>query len=147
VTDAKQHASAKHQMTNESKSPSGAKAFTLRRNGESPLKFNGERIGSATRTEKTEDDDGEEITVETSARLFKTTGGKYVAGVEEYDKTNEEYLFRWAEVSPTLEDLAKLMSGRVSVGNYIQAQLVDADILAELFEDTEIADQFVEHID
>ena len=77
--------------------------------------------------------------LEISARLFKTSGGKYIVGVEEYDKTNEQYEVRFAEVATTLKELGELLQAK--------GPGVDDDILCELFEKTEIADQFVEQID
>ena len=105
------------------------------------MKFKGERIGDATRAHEFETDNGDPYTLETSARLFKTTGGKYVVGVEEYDKTNEEYGIRFAEAAATLQELVELIRSRVA------GRIVNDDILGELFEDTEIADQFVEQIE
>jgi hypothetical protein len=117
------------------------RAVTLRRDGKGPLKFSGERIGDARRSRELETDNGEPYTLEISARLFKTTGGKYVVGVEEYDKTNEEYGIRFAEAAATLQELVELIRSRVA------GRIVNDDLLGELFEDTEIADQFVEQID
>jgi hypothetical protein len=71
-------------------------AITLRRDEKSPLKFKGELIGTATRLAVNENDDGV-FTEEISARLFRTSGGKYVVGIECYDKTNEQYEDRFAE--------------------------------------------------
>ena len=115
------------------------RAITLRRDGKGALKFKGERIGAATRLRQLQDDREEWYDLEISARLFKTSGGKYVVGVEEYDKTNEQYEVRFAEVATTLKELGELLQAK--------GPGVDDDILCELFEKTEIADQFVEQID
>ena len=87
----KQPASAiKHEL--KSSAPSGpARPITLRRDKQGALKFNGERIGAATRTETIEAHPqyngwSEDHTMETSARLFKTASGKYVVGIEIYDR-------------------------------------------------------------
>lgn len=116
------------------------RAVTLRRDGKGPLKFKGERIGDASRAYELTADNGEPYTLQLSARLFKTTGGKYVVGVEEYDKTNEQYGVRFAETAVTLQELVELLKAKGPSG-------VDDDILGELFEETEIADQFVEQVD
>ena len=116
----------------------GPRSFTLRRDKKGALKFNGERLNSATRNHAKEDDLGETKSYEISARLFKTTGGKYVVGVEVYNRTDEEYLWRDALADDSLKDLAP----RCSFGGWL-----DDDILGELFEDTDIGDSFMEHID
>ena len=81
---------------------------------------------------------GEEVTIEVTARLFKTSGGKFVVGVEKYDRTNEQYKCRHAEAHISLDELVALICERTHV---------DDDILGELFEGTAIADRFVEQID
>jgi hypothetical protein len=117
-----------------------AKKITLRRDGKGALQFTGERIGHATRTIQVGTDD-EAVTIETSARLFKTPSGKYVAGIEQYDKTNEQYEFRFAEARSTLEELLEVIQSQISMG------VVDNDILGELFEGTARADRFIEQVD
>jgi hypothetical protein len=114
------------------------KAVTLRRDGKGALKFKGERIGAASRLRQLQDDREEWYASEISARLFRTTGGKYVIGIEEYDRTNEQYGIRFAEVAATLQELVELIR---------KGPTIDDDILCELFEKTEIADQFVEQVD
>ena len=116
------------------------RGITLRRDGKNALKFKGERIGAASRVYELQDDNSESYRLEISARLFKTPGGKDVVGVEEYEKTNEQYGIRFAEAAATLKELVELLKGP-------NGPKVDDDILGELFEDTEIADQFVERID
>jgi hypothetical protein len=113
--------------------------ITLRRDQKGPLKFNGERIGTATRTVKIEEFNEEPKSYEVSAQLFRTESGKYIIGVEVYNRTDEEYDSRDGWVSSSLEELAK----QIPQG----WRMLDNDILAEVFEDTEIADQFVERID
>lgn len=113
--------------------------ITLRRDQKGPLKFNGERIGTATRTVKIEEFNEEPKSYEVSAQLFRTESGKYINGVEVYNRTDEEYDSRDGWVSSSLEELAK----QIPQG----WRMLDNDILAEVFEDTEIADQFVERID
>jgi hypothetical protein len=118
------------------------RTITLRRDKKGALRFKGERIGAATRTWEDRRDLNENwISYGISARLFKTTGGKYVAGVEVYNQTDEHYEFRNGTVSDSLEDLAKALNGTEFQG------WLDNDILGELFEDTEIGDQFVEEIE
>jgi uncharacterized protein YhdP len=122
--------------------PAGSiRSITLRRDGKGALKFNGERIGSASRTNQIETDKGEDITLETSARLFKTSGGKYVVGIEEYDKTNEQYERRFAEAAASLQELVDALQPLRQRG------VVDDDVLGELFEGTEVGEQFIEQID
>jgi hypothetical protein len=121
-----------------------ARSITLRRDGKGALKFNGERIKSATRNKQIDysnDPQFEEWnTFEISAKLFKTAAGKYVLGVEVYNKTDEVYDKRWGQASDSLKSLAEQVKTDL-------AYWVNDDILGELFEETEIADQFVEHID
>ena len=109
------------------------------------LKFNGERIGAATRQQRKQADNEEWETYEISARLYKTTGGKYVAGVEVYNRTDERYASRDGAASDSLESLVKKIKDRMPYSPAFT--WMDDDILGELFEKTEIADQFVEHID
>jgi len=101
-----------------------------------------ERIGAATRIEEVQASQwngwDKNQTFETSARLFKTSGGKYVAGVEVYNKTEEHYEFRNGVAN---DSLVEQLRDDPFKG------WVDEDILGELFESTEKADQFVEQID
>ena len=76
-------------------------------------------------------------TRELSVRLFRTVGGKYVLGYEEYNRTTEEYVSRDGFAAESLPELLEK----------IKESGLDDDILAEVFEDTEIADQFVEIVD
>ena len=119
--------------------PINPKSITFRRDDEKALKFSGERIGSATR-ENVEGDDGNRYDV--AARLYKTTGGKYVFGVEVYDKTAEYYEFRDGVVAATLEDLWTKVDG-IDPHRF----WLDDDILGQVFEATELADRFVEFVD
>jgi len=120
------------------------KSIMLRRDGKGALKFNGERIGSARRSSTINVADCGQAedwtTYEVSARLFKTSGGKYVLGIEVYNKTDEEYSTRWGQASDSLDDLARQAKSEVS-------NWADDDLLGELFEDTEISDQFIVHIE
>jgi hypothetical protein len=120
------------------------KSIMLRRDGKGALKFNGERIGSARRSNTINVADYGQAedwtTYEVSARLFKTSGGKYVLGIEVYNKTDEEYSTRWGQASDSLDDLAKQAKSEVS-------NWADDDLLGELYEYTEIADQFIVHIE
>jgi hypothetical protein len=121
-------------------------SITLRRDKKGPLKFNGERAGSATRTEELDLIEGESKTYEISARLFRTESGKYILGVEIYNRTDECYHSRDGWVSSSLaEMLQEVAPGSGNLG--VVGGWLDNDILAEVFEDTEIADQFVERID
>lgn len=116
------------------------KSITLRRDGKGPLKFSGERIGDATRRLSVEQDkDDSPKSYQVSARLFRTPSGKFVVGVEVYNQTDEEYDTREGWTSAALEDLANQM---VEGSNW-----VNHDLLAELFEDTAIAERFVEQVD
>jgi hypothetical protein len=119
--------------------PINPKSITFRRDDEKALKFSGERIGSATR-ENVEGDDGNRYDV--AARLYKTTGGKYVFGVEVYDKTAEYYEFRDGVVAATLEDLWTKVDGIDPDRLWL-----DDDIFGQVFEATELADRFVEFVD
>jgi hypothetical protein len=127
-------------MTGKSPSPAGAqiKPVTFRRDGKGALKFNGERIGSATRHETGEDDQNEPYRSETSARLYKTLAGEYVLGAEEYDRTNREYVWRDAWIFASITEASASTELRHILGE---------DILSELFENTEIAEDFAERID
>ncbi len=120
------------------------KSITLRRDGKGPLKFNGERIGAASRTQGIPDDSGEWKSYEISTRLFRTPSGKYIAGLEVYNRTDETYETRDGWVGATLEELREGMNLPARSG---AAAWFDDDILAELFEKTEIGDHFVEQID
>ncbi len=128
-------------MQNQSAQSGPFRPITLRRDGKGALKFNGERIGAATRYSTFEpDNDQVDHTFQISARLFKTSGGKYVVGIEVYDQTEESYDCRDGYVGASLEELVQAIPR--GVGSW-----TDDDLLGELFEDTEMADQFVEHID
>ena len=70
----------------------------------------------------------------------RRAAGSYIVGIEEYDKTNEQYGIRFAEAAATLQELVELLKGP-------QGPNVDDDILGELFEKTEVADQFVEQVE
>jgi hypothetical protein len=133
-------------MPKKEKAPSGSdRLITLRRDKKGALRFNGQRIGAATRNEELVDDDendGNAVSYEISARLFKTAGGKYVAGVEVYNQTEERYAFRDGAASDSLQELASILKETASIRSWL-----DDDILGELFEDTEIADSFIVHID
>jgi hypothetical protein len=67
--------------------------------------------GAATRTEEIAADSfnnwDENQIFETSARLFKTSGGKYVVGIEVGNKTEDRYEFRNGVVTDSLESLAE----------------------------------------
>ena len=119
--------------------PINPKSITFRRDGKGALKFSGERIGSATR-ENVEGNDENRFDV--AARLYKTTGGKYVFGVEVYNKTAEHYEFRDGVVAATLEDLWTKVDG-IDPHRF----WLDDDILGQVFEATELADRFVESVD
>lgn len=118
------------------------RSITLRRDGKGALKFNGERIKSASRSynlDESRDPQIEDLKVyDVSAKLFKTSGGKFVLGIEVYNKTDELYETRWGQASDSLAALAEEAN---------QLRWVDDDILGEVFEGTEIGDHFVEHID
>jgi len=127
-------------MGNKQSAQSGSfKTITLRRDGKGALQFKGERIGSATRTWTDNDQEPAEIH-EVSAKLFRTSGGKYVAGIEDYNKTAEEYHCRCGFADTSLDALSEALRKNSEYS-------CDDDILGELFEDTEIAQKFVEHID
>jgi len=119
--------------------PVNPKSITFRRDGKGALKFSGERIGSATR-ENVEGNDENRFDV--GARLFKTTGGKYVFGVEVYNKTAEHYEFRDGVAASTLEDLWTKVDG-IDPRRF----WLDDDILGQVFEATELGDRFVEFVD
>ena len=120
------------------------KPITLRRDGRGPLKFNGERIGAASRNQSIDDDSGESKSYEISTRLYQTPSGKYVAGLEVYNRSDETYETRDGWMGATLEELCEKMQRTTPSG---AAAWFDDDILAELFEKTVIADRFVEQID
>jgi hypothetical protein len=127
---------------NETKS----KSITLRRDGKGPLKFSGERIGDASRTYKVDlNDDGEGKSCELSSRLFRTGGGKYVLSAEIYNRTDEAYHARDGVVSVSLEGLVAQIEETRKLSPALNS--LDDDILAELFEKTEIADRFIEQVD
>jgi hypothetical protein len=132
-------------MTNQAAQSGSLKAITLRRDGKGALKFKGERIGDAKRNAKVEDDDNETKSYEISARLYKTATGKHIMGVEVYNRTDECYDSRDGWVKESADALAQeVKASAMSSG---AANWLDDDILGELFEKTEIADKFVEHID
>ena len=114
------------------------KSIVFRRDGKGALKFSGERIGSATRENVGNDENRFDI----AARLYKTVGGKYVFGVEVYNKTAEHYEFRDGAVAATLEDLWTKVDG-IDPHRF----WLDDDILGQVFEATELADRFVESVD
>jgi hypothetical protein len=116
------------------------RTVTLRRDGKGALKFKGQRIGSAGRVHSELVDYDESRVLEIDARLFKTSGGKYVVEVEEFDKTHGRYGIRFAEAAATLEELVGLLKSS-------KGPNIDYDILGGLFEGTEVADQFVEQVD
>ena len=107
--------------------------------GKGALKFSGERIGSATR-ENVEGNDENRFDI--GARLYQTSGGKYVFGVEVYNKTAERYEFLDGVVAATLEDLWTKVDG-IDPHRF----WLDDDILGQVFEATELADRFVESVD
>src|ERR1700741_103552 len=85
--------------------PGPSKTITFRRDGKGALKFSGQRIGSAVRVKWRYDDEDNAYENEIAVRLYKTTGGKYVLGFEVYNKTEEHYVCRDAEVAATLDEL------------------------------------------
>jgi hypothetical protein len=97
------------------------------------LRFKGERIGYATRARW--NCDGCEDELKITASLYKTEGGKVVVGFETYYETEKRFDSREAYVSDTLEELAEQLYGW------------DYDILATLFQHTEVGDKFVEEVD
>lgn len=134
---------------NKSAQAGSLKSVTLRRDGKGALKFNGERIGSATRNFTIEDVNDEVKTHQVSARLFKTAGGKYIVGIEAYNRTDEEYGVRYGRAADSLKSLAEGIreDSQPRPGGNPLSSWTDDDLLGELFEDTEIADQFIEHIE
>jgi hypothetical protein len=136
-------------MTNQAAQSGPFKAITLRRDGKGALKFKGERIGDAKRTAKVEDDNNETKSYEISARLYRTATGKHIMGVEVYNRTDECYDSRDGWVKESAAALAQEVKGAEvdRFGSSLAANWLDDDILGELFEKTEIADKFVEHID
>jgi hypothetical protein len=119
--------------------PISPKSITFRRDGKGALKFSGEEIGSATR-ENVEGKDENRFDI--AARLYKTSGGNYIFGVEVYDKSAEHYEFRDGVVAATLEDLWTKVDGIDPDRLWL-----DDDILGQVFEATELADRFVESVD
>ncbi len=118
-----------------------SETITLRRDEKRPLKFNGETLRTAIRKFAFEDDDGTKQAYEHEATLYRTETGKYVLEFTIYDETNEKWNCRygWANA-----DLKALVSEALQeAGN----GFLDNDILAEVFEDTELGEQFVEQID
>jgi len=133
------------------------KTITLRRDGKGPLKFSGERMGSATRRFSHSKGDGTYTFYEISARLFRTTGGKYVAGIEVYNRSDEEYVRRSGWIAEVVNDQRFTEeANRASMLHNLLDEIrddktvkpyVDSDLLAELFEDTEIGAELVENVD
>jgi hypothetical protein len=119
---------------------------TLRRDKQGPFKFTGERIGAATRTFVRNNNNAtnnvDEV-CEVSVRLYRTAGGKYVLGVEVYNRTLERFEERDAWLDSSLEALVD----QLKPGTFGAHLWLDTDILAEVFEDTEIADRFVKQIE
>jgi hypothetical protein len=127
-------------MKNHSQAPEPSyRDVTLRRDQWRPLNFNGVKIGSVSRVETSEDDDEVTRKREKSARLYKTSGGKFVMGVEVYNRTDQEYESRKAFKADSLKEL-------VEKGKLSTVGLTD-DMIAELFSDTEIAGSLVERVD
>lgn len=122
--------------------------FTLRRDKNGPLRFKGERIGSAIRDndELINEKTGEPDQVEISIRLFKTTGGKFVLGLEAYNHTQESYAVRLAWIADSLEELLEQIKPE-STNHEPCSGWADRDMLGEVFEDTEVGTQFVELIE
>jgi hypothetical protein len=75
---------------------------------------------------------------ETKARLFRTAGGKFVAGAEIYNRTKEQYEARAAVKADSLAELVEKVR---------QTSCLDDDELAELFQHTEVADSLVEKVE
>jgi hypothetical protein len=113
------------------------RAVLLRRDGKAPLKFNGVKLGGAFRSYPEANDNGD--TFETTAKLFRTAGGKFVIGVEEYNRTTEQYVHRYAEKADSLGELVAALK--------LFDRDFDPDLLAELFGNTEIADSLVETVE
>ena len=76
-------------------------------------------------------------TIETTARLFQTSGGKFIVGVEDYNRTTEQYAERYAFKADTLAELVEVL----------RLPLNDPDLLAELFDKTEVADSLTETVE
>lgn len=121
--------------------PPQVETFTLRREDDSPLKFEGELLAKTGKCEIVRDaaaDNifGHDFNLRTSLRLFKTVGGKFVGAVEEWDDTNCQYGLRHAVFADRAAELfeapsnlwsAFLRDGEITTG------AVDGDILRELF--------------
>jgi hypothetical protein len=116
------------------------RTITLHRKDDCPLKFEGEHLGSAGTCEIEFDEHCRgflnEFNLRTSFHLFKTTAGKYVGSVEEYDSTNGHYGLRHAVFADTpeklFESMLRLRSEFLREG-YITTSVVDSDILRKLF--------------
>jgi hypothetical protein len=117
------------------------KSITLRRDGKGPLKFKGERIGDASRTQVINDEnDHEDRIFEVSARLYQTAASKYALGYEVYNRTDECYDTRNAWAADSLVNLAAMLVPHVR-------GWLDDDILAEVFQGTAVEDLYAESID
>jgi hypothetical protein len=114
------------------------RAVLLRRDGAAPLKFNGVKIGSASRSYSYYNNETNQHEIsEISARLFQTAGGKFIAGIEDYNRTTSQYDSRIALKADSLAELVEA----------IKPKLNNDDLLAELFESTEIADSLAETVE
>ena len=103
-----------------------------------PLKFNGVKIRSASRSYSYYNNETNQNEIsEISAQLFQTAGGKFVAGIEDYNRTTSQYDSRIALKADSLAELAEA----------IKPKLNNDDLLAELFESTEIADSLAETVE
>ena len=111
----------------------------LRRDGLKPFRFQGEKIGGVSRSVIAKGNDNVERLFETSARLYNTSHGQVVVGVAVYNRTDEGHEVREAFKADSLPKLVETLKAKSSA--------LDDDMLAELFEDTEVEDLLVEDVE
>src|SRR5215470_19790381 len=109
------------------------RAVTLQRDGQLPLCFSGEKIGSASRSYWFPDEHDDIYRCEVKGRLFRTIGGRYVVGIEKYNRDRKDYEKQAVYHDDCLEGLVETL----------RAASIKDDLIAELFCHTEIADQLV----
>jgi hypothetical protein len=120
-------------------------SIRLSRDGKAALTFNGECIGSATRTDELRGDDDKMRSYTISARLFKTSDDEYVVGIVVYNNTDQEYESRDAFINKSLNKLGDELNEEFCRGNRVLAWVGD-DLLGELFKDTKMASRYVDQI-
>jgi hypothetical protein len=125
-------------------------SMALRRKDDSPLRFKGKQIGQVGTCELVDAGSEDEFNLRTTLRLFKTTGGKYVGSVEEFDTTNRDHGLRHAEFADTPEELFHALGDLYS--EFLRDRIIRTGIdnIRELFANAGLSGEIpaeVEHVD